>query len=111
MTNASNLRFGVDDVGNNLVIDMPRLASDPLNTGHTFFLCLVRKHGTGNYIANCINTVSRCLEMHVYRYTTFVVSFDTDDVESESICVRLTANRDEHLVRLKLYFFAVFFSC
>jgi hypothetical protein len=70
--------------------------------GNTFFLRLMRQHGTEGGIPNTFDAAHRRVELIVDNNTTFPINLNTNVVETKSGCYRSTSNRNKDNVRLKL---------
>ena len=73
-------------------IIIPPLTSNYLNRSHRIFFCLMSKHWARNTITNSSDRSYICLEVRVNLNNSSVRSFDSNFLQSKSICIRTTSN-------------------
>ena len=108
-SNTRDFRFGVNYVGNTVVIDVPCLTSDALDAGHRFFLGFMRKHGAGGDVANRVDARRGGAVMWVNRDAAFLVAFNAHLFKAEALGVGAAANCHQNFIGFKLELFAVLF--
>src|ERR1700757_5518116 len=62
-TDTGEFGIGVDDTGNGFVVHVASLTRDDFDRGDPFVLGFVRKHRTGDDIADGVNPFDICVEM------------------------------------------------
>jgi hypothetical protein len=97
-----NLRVGVDNGRDGIVIDVPVPGLDVLNRSDAFFFRLVGKHGTKRNIADAFDVLLRSGELIVDDDATSVVEFNARGFEIEAVRVWPSADGDKDDVSLQL---------
>ena len=93
-----DLRIGVDDVGDRVVVDMSPARSDELRDGNALFFRLVREHGALHDIADGKDTGRRRLEVVVGGNSAAVVRRESHGIEPEVVGVWTPPHGHENAV-------------
>lgn len=99
LTDGGDLRVGVDDTGDGVVVDVAVLASHDLDSGNTFLLGLVGEHGTSDNITDGVDRGDVGAEV-VVNLDHAAVKSDTELLETEAISVGTTTSGDEDDITL-----------
>src|ERR1700722_9941732 len=91
-----DLRIGVNDVRNDVVVHMAGLADEDLGNRYAFLLRLVRQHGSGNGVADRIDAGDVGAEVRIDDDPAAIVLFHADGFEAKTFGVRHAADRHEH---------------
>ena len=103
---AGQLRIGVDDSGNHVVVHVTGFAGDLFDAGDAFLLGLVRQHRPGNDVADGVDAFDVGAKMFVHLDPPLFVELDADFFRADSFAKRPATDRDEHFVSFEFQFFA-----
>ena len=97
LADAGQFRPGVDDVGNQVVIDLAGLADDLFDTGHRFVFSLVREHRPGRYVADYPDAIDFGAVLAVSEHAA-LVGAQADVLQAQAFGVWAPADRDQYVV-------------
>ncbi|MNK78658.1 hypothetical protein D3C87_982990 [compost metagenome] len=97
---AGQFRFGVDHVGNQLVVDLAGLADDLLDAGHGFILGLVREHRPGRHVANYPDTGGFGAMPLVGEHAAFIRG-EANVLQPQALCIRSASDGYQHIIGLQ----------
>lgn len=97
-----DLGVGVDNGGDDVVVDVAVTAVHVLNSSDTLLLGLVGQHGTVGDITNAANVGDGGAELRVDGDATALVDLDANVLETETLSVGLATNGDEDNIGIQL---------
>jgi hypothetical protein len=98
---AGQLRVGVNDAWDRVVIYVAGFSGNDLNAGNAFIFGLVREHRAGNDVANGVDSFDIRPKMLVDLDPFSLIKFDPNFFCAETLAKRLAPNRHQHLVGFK----------
>ena len=98
---AGQLRVGVNDAWDRVVIYVAGFSGNDLNAGNAFIFGLVREHRAGNDVANGVDSFDIRPKMLVDLDPFSLIKFDPNFFCAETLAERLAPNRHQHLVGFK----------
>ena len=104
---AGDLRFGVDDRGDQVPVHVPGPARNPFRHRNAVLLRLVGEHGSGDDVADGPDSGGIGAEVAVHLHALLLVEDDAGLVQAEAVGVGPPAHGDENPVRGKLQDLAV----
>src|SRR3954470_13198522 len=107
-TNSCDLRIGIDNSRDDVVVHMSGLAGDHLHAGDAFFFGFVRKHWAGDDIPDRINAFDVRPEMCVHFDALPVIQFHADLVRADSFRESPAADGDQYLIGIESELFLPF---
>ena len=103
LADPSNLRVGVHNRGNSLVVDVAVTLADVLNSGTSLLFGLVCEHRSESDVTDTLDVLDGRIELIVDDDATLVVEFHTSGFEVETVGKWPPADGDQDDVRLELY--------
>src|SRR5437588_8912885 len=85
---AGQLRVGVNDAWDGVIIYMARFSGNDLNTSDAFILGLVREHRAGNDVANGVDSLDIRPKMLVDLNPLSLIKFDSDFFRAKPLAKR-----------------------
>ena len=110
LSHPSDLRVGVHNRWNGVVVDVPMAGLDVLDSSNALFFGLVGKHGPKCDVADTLDSGDRSVELVVDHDPASVVNLESDVLKAETLGVRPAADRDEDDVGLQSILLATFGS-
>ncbi|MNN11351.1 hypothetical protein D3C81_1243060 [compost metagenome] len=100
LADAGQFGFGVDHVGNQVVVDLASLADDLLDAGHGFVFSLVREHRPGRHVANHPHARRLGAVALVGEHAAFVRG-EADVFQAKALCIRTATDGHQHVICLQ----------
>lgn len=97
-----DLGVGVDDGGDDVVVDVTVTTVHVLDSGDTLLLGLVGQHGTVGDITDAANVGDRGAELRVDGDATALIDLDANVLETETLGVGLATNGDKDDISIQL---------
>ena len=107
LSDPSDLRVGVHDRWDGIVVDMPVTRLEILHSGDTLFFGLVGKHGSKGDIADTLNSRDRGVELVINHDSAPVVDLNSNVLETETLDVWSATDGDKDDISLQGLFLAV----
>ncbi len=102
LADPSDLRVGVHDGGDGVVVDVPVTLADVLDGGNTLFFGLVREHRSEGDVTDALDVLHGRVELVVDYDAALVVELDADLLEVEALGVGSASYGDEDDIGFKL---------
>lgn len=97
-----NLGVSVDNRRNAIVVDVTVSRFEIFDSGNTFLLSLVRKHGAEGDVTDTLDVLHGSVELVIDDDPTLVVFLNTNGFEVKTLRVRTTTDRNQHDVGFEL---------
>ena len=97
LADAGQFGFGIDHVGDQVVIDLAGLANDLLDAGHGFVFGLVREHRAGGDITNHPDASGFGAVALVGEHAAFVRG-EADVFQPQALCIRSASDGHQHVI-------------
>lgn len=102
LSHPGNFGVGVDDRRDAVVVDVTVTRFDVFNSGDTFLLSLVCKHGTKGHVTDTLDVLDRSIELRINDNPALVVLLNTNSLKVKTFGVWTTANGDQNNIRFEL---------
>ena len=102
LTYPGNLRVGVDDRRNAVVVDVAVSGFEVFDSSDTFLLSLVREHGSEGHVTDTFDVLDRGAELVIDDNATLVVFLDTNSLKVQTLRVWTTTDRNQNDVGFEL---------
>ena len=102
LTDPSDLGVSVNDGGDSVVVHVAVAGLDVLDGGDTFLFGFVGKHRSESDVTDTFDALDGSVELVIDNNTALRVDFDANLVETKTVGVGTTADRDENDISVKL---------
>src|SRR5215208_197860 len=96
LADRGDLREGVDDVGNDVVIDVTGVTADDLSHRDAFVLGLMRQHRPGDHVADRVDARHVAGKLRIDDHAAAIVQADADVVQPQPLRIGHAPDRHEH---------------
>lgn len=97
-----NLRVGVDDGRDTVVVDVTVTRFEVFNSSDTLFLSLVGEHGTKGHVTDTLDILDRGAELIVDDDAALVVFLDANGFKVKTLRIWTTTDRNQNDVGFEL---------
>ena len=102
LADPSNLRVGIHNGGYSLVVDVAVTLADVLNGGTSLLFGLVCEHRSESDVTDTFDALDGSVELVIDNNAALGIDFDANLVETETVGVGTTADRDENDISVEL---------
>src|SRR5690606_3946540 len=103
LADAGDLRVGVHDAGDGVVVDVAHAGRDALDAGDALFLGLVGQHRAGDHVADGVHARHGRLVVPVHLDLPALVGFQADVLETQAVGVGPAPGGYQHAVALDVF--------
>ena len=105
LAHAGNFRSRVDHAGDDIIINVPRLARNKLSHGNAFVFGFMREHRSVRTVAH--RPYARDIRFIVIGFDKAAgVGLHPRRIKAKVFCERTAANTDQYDIRVQVFFFA-----